>query len=205
MDLYWIKAQAPRKTLAVAKYLGLDIRTIKVDAASGGLRAADYVALNPNAKAPTLVDGDYRLWEASAIMAYMCEKVGSNLWPVKTPGSVIEVMRWLSWDGQQWGPAVGPFYFEHVVKKTFNIGPPDNALLDSKRKELMRFATILNNHLATRDYVANDQLSIADFSLAAMACHWREADMRFEALTALVAWLDRLDTIPAWADPWPSD
>src|SRR3546814_708847 len=85
MQIYWIRAQAPRRVLALVKHLGLDAEFIEVDLMAGGLKAPDYARLNPNMKAPTLVDGDRVLWESSAIMAYLCIKAGSDLWPARQP------------------------------------------------------------------------------------------------------------------------
>ena len=36
MKIYWIKAQAPRRVLALVKYLGVDAEFIEVDAKAGG-------------------------------------------------------------------------------------------------------------------------------------------------------------------------
>jgi hypothetical protein len=74
MRIYWIKAQAPRRVLALVKHLGVKAEFVEVDMMAGGFKMPDYVALNPNMKAPTLVDGDLVLWEASAIMAHLCIK-----------------------------------------------------------------------------------------------------------------------------------
>ena len=203
MKLYWIKAQAPRRALAVIKHLGLDVDCIEVDARARGLSAPDYVALNPNRKAPTLVDGDYVLWEASAIMAYLCIKAGSDMWPAQNPLEQAEVLRWLSWNDCHWQQAVGPFYFEHVVKETFGFGTPDSAALEDKIAGVVKLAKILDAHLAGKDFVACGRLTIADFQLASMAHYWRDADMPFQDCPNVVRWLDGLARIPAWADPWP--
>ena len=125
MRIYWIRAQAPRRVLALASYLGIEAEYTEVDLVAGGLNAPDYVALNPNKKAPTLVDGDIVLWEASAIMAYLCIKQSSDMWPAYNPAEQVEVLRWLSWNDCHWAPAVAPFYFEHIVKSTFGKLPPD--------------------------------------------------------------------------------
>ncbi|MBV8156778.1 MAG: glutathione S-transferase N-terminal domain-containing protein, partial [Dyella sp.] len=69
MKIYWIRAQAPRRVLALVKYLGVDADCIEVEAKRGALKTPEYLALNPNGKAPTLVDGDFVLWESSAINA----------------------------------------------------------------------------------------------------------------------------------------
>jgi glutathione S-transferase len=203
MKIYWIKAQAPLRVLALAKHLGIKAEFIEVDLMAGGLKKPEYAALNPNMKAPTLVDGDTVLWESSAIMAYLCIKTGSDMWPANKPAEQVEVLRWLSWNDNHWAPAVGPFYFEHVVKTTFGFSKPDPESLKEKIPELVKFAKVLDGHLTGRDYAACGRLTIADFQLASMARYWRQSEMPLEAFPNIVRWLDNLNRVPAWAEPWP--
>jgi glutathione S-transferase len=204
MKIYWIKAQAPRRVLALIKHLGIDAQFEERDLMAGELKAADYAALNPNMKAPTLVDGDLVLWEASAIMAHLCIKAGSDMWPAHNPAEQVEVLRWLSWNDYHWARAVSAFYFQHVIKATFGMGPPDNASLTPAVPDLVKYAKVLDGHLAGRTYVACGRLTIADFQLASMATYWRESEMPLQAFPNIVRWLDGLLRIPAWADPWPA-
>jgi glutathione S-transferase len=204
MQIYWIKAQAPRRVLALVKYLGLEAELIEMDLMGGTMKLPNYVALNPNMKAPTLVDGDFVLWEAFAIMAHLCIKVGSDMWPAHNPAEQVEVLRWLSWNDHHWSQVVAPFYFEHVVKQTFNIGEPDRSALKDKADALAGYAKVLDDHLAKRSYVACGRLTIADFQLASMASYWRESEMPLDSFHNIVSWIDRLMCIPAWADPWPT-
>jgi len=204
MKIYWIKAQAPRRVLALVKHLGIDAELVEVDLKGGELKAPDYAALNPNLKAPTLVDGDQVLWESSAIMAYLCTKAGSDMWPAHHPAEQVEILRWLSWNDCHWSPAVGPFYFEHVVKATFGFGTPDREALQPKVGDLKKYATVLDGHLAGRTHVACARLTIADFQLGSMATYWRESEMPLEAFPNVVRWIDGLMRIPAWAEPWPA-
>jgi glutathione S-transferase len=204
MQIYWIKAQAPRRVLALAKHLGIDVELVHLNAKVGELRAPSYARLNPNMKAPTLVDGDVVLWESSAIMAYLCDKQGSDMWPAHNPAEQIQVLRWLSWNDCHWSPAVGPFYFEHVVKATFGLGPPDRQVLESSAPPLLKFAAILDRELQGQHYVACNRLTIADFQLASMATDWRVSEMPLAQFPNIVRWLDGLMRLPAWADPWPS-
>ncbi len=170
---------------------------------AGGLKTADYAALNANRKAPTLVDGDQVIWESSAIMAHLCVKAGSDMWPARDTAAQVEVLRWLSWADCHWSPAVAPFYFEHIVKPTFGFAEPDLASLPALVPELHRYAAVLDGHLAGRDWLARDRLSIADFQAASMARYWRESDMPLAGFANIVRWLDGLHSLPAWADPWP--
>ena len=204
MKIYWIKAQAPRRVLALAKYLGIKVELFEVDLMAGGLQLPEFAAINPNKKVPVLVDGDHVLWDSSAIMAYLCIKAGSDLWPARNALEQVEVLRWLSWNDCHWSPAVAPFYFEHVVKSTFGMGPPDRELLKSSVPNLLKFAAVLDEHLCGRSHAACGRLTIADFQLASMANYWRESEMPFESHPNIARWIDALQRIPAWADPWPA-
>jgi glutathione S-transferase len=203
MKVYWIKAQAPLRVLALVKHLKIPAETIEVDLMGGGLRAPEYAKMNPNRKAPTLVDDDRVLTESSAIMAYLCIKTGSDMWPATKPAEQVDVLRWLSWSDGHWSPAVAPFYFEHIVKSTFGIGTPDKALLAKSVPDFVQFAQVLDGHLAGRDHLACGRLTIADFQAASMARYWRESEMPMRDFPNVIRWLDGLDRIPAWKDPWP--
>jgi glutathione S-transferase len=204
MKIYWFKAQAPQRVLALVKHLGIQAEFEEIDLMGGGLRVPAYVALNPNMKAPTLVDGDLVLWEAAAIMAHLCILKGSDMWPAHNPTEQVQVLRWLSWNDCHWALAVAPFYFEHIVKPTFGIGPTNREVLKTKVEALEKFAKVLDGHLAGRTYVACGRLTIADFQMASMAMYWRNAEMPLAAFPNIVRWLDGLMRIPAWADPWPA-
>ena len=205
MKIYWIEAQAPRRVLALAKHLGIEADFIEVDLMAGGLKSPAFAALNPNKKAPVLVDGTLVLWESSAIMTYLCNKAGSDMWPARNAAEQVDVLRWLSWNDCHWSPSVGPFYFEHVVRATFGLGPPDREALKPKVEDLKKYATVLDGHLASRTHVACARLTIADFQLGSMATYWRESEMPLEAFPNIVRWIDGLMRIPAWAEPWPAN
>jgi glutathione S-transferase len=205
MKVYWIRAQAPRRVLALLKHLRVDAELVEVDMMAGGFQDPAYIALNPNKKAPTLVDGNVVLWESSAIMAYLCSKYGSDMWPSHNPAEQVEVLRWLSWSDSHWSPPVSCFYFEHIVKATFGLGPPDRSKFDACIPDLMRYAKVLDGHLDGRTHVACGRLTIADFQLASMATYWRESEMPLGSFHNIVRWIDDLMRLPAWADPWPAD
>jgi glutathione S-transferase len=69
---------------------------------------------------------------------------------------------------------------------------------------MQNFARVLEGHLQARGFVACRPLTIADLQRASMAQCWRESEMPLQAFPNIVRWLDRLDRIPAWVDPWPA-
>jgi glutathione S-transferase len=54
--------------------MGRPYQLIDKSTAAGDLQTADYLRLNPNARIPTLVDGDVVIWESMAINIYLSEK-----------------------------------------------------------------------------------------------------------------------------------
>ena len=58
----------------------LDLGYQRIDAGMqfGKNNEAAYLAMNPNGRVPTLVDGDYVLWESNSVMRYLCMAYGGN-------------------------------------------------------------------------------------------------------------------------------
>jgi glutathione S-transferase len=203
MKIYWIKTQASQRVLALVKHLDIDAELIELNLKARELKSEAFSKINPNQKVPVLVDGETIIWESSAIMAYLCIKVGSDMWPSHNPLEQVEVLRWLSWNDQHWGRATGVPYFEFVVKSYLKIGPPDKDLVAKENADLVRFAKVLDDHLKGKLFVACHRVTIADFQLASMACYWKESEMPFEQFPNIIRWLDHLNTLPGWANPWP--
>src|SRR3954464_779457 len=63
----------------------LDVAYERIDAgmAFGRNLDPDYLAMNPNGRVPTLVDGSFVLWESNSIMRYLVLAYGngSSLYP----------------------------------------------------------------------------------------------------------------------------
>ncbi|HWM69544.1 MAG TPA: glutathione S-transferase family protein [Steroidobacteraceae bacterium] len=155
-----------RKVQAVISHLGLAVEIRNHDLFKGELRLPGYLALNANAKAPTLVDGDFTLWETTAIMQYLCERAGDTLLFPRNPRIRADITRWQCWEGLYFNAALGTLAFETVAKAKRNVGPPDAVLIEQARASLSRYAPVLNEHLAGREYLVDERLTLADYSLS---------------------------------------
>jgi glutathione S-transferase len=202
MKLYWFDTANPRKVCAVAKYLQSPIEYAHVDLARGEHKSPAYLALNPNGKVPTLVDGGRTLWESAAIMCHLAARSDSDLWP--QDDRQIEVIRWLSWDlahFYNWG---GTLYFEHVIKQRFGLGDTDPAAVKQATDEWQHFAAILDGHLHDRSWLVGDGITVADFAVAAMLPYAERARIPLNAFPAVRRWHDRLNNLDAWREPFPT-
>ena len=89
------------KVRAFAHQLGVPLELEIVDLTKGAQRKPEYLALNPTGRTPTLVDGDLKLWESSAIMQYLASQKKSPLWPDDAKARA-DIVRWQSWHLQHW-------------------------------------------------------------------------------------------------------
>ncbi|HEY8230335.1 MAG TPA: glutathione S-transferase family protein, partial [Rhodanobacteraceae bacterium] len=151
MKLYWFDTVNPRKACAVAKYLQSPVEFVHVDLGRGAHRRPEYLALNPNGKVPTLVDGARTLWEANAIMCHLAARADSDLWP--QDDRQIEVIRWLSWDLAHFYRSGSSLYFEYIIKPRFGLGDVDPGEVKRASKEWRRFAAVLDDHLHDRRWL----------------------------------------------------
>ena len=185
---------------AVANQLGLELDLITIDLGSGEQMNEEFVALNPNHKIPTLVDGDFVLLESSAIMLYLAgKKPGNDLVPDE-PQARARMMQWLFWNECHWGPTCGIFTFENIVKKIMNLGDPDAAQLERGRQEMERFGTVLNEHLKGRTSLSGASLTPADHAVASWLVHAESASLPLDNFDEITRWSGTILGLPAWQD-----
>jgi glutathione S-transferase len=74
LQLYGNPRSRATRCLWMLEEMGRPYQLIDKSTAAGDLQTADYLRLNPNARIPTLVDGDLVIWESMAINIYLSEK-----------------------------------------------------------------------------------------------------------------------------------
>ncbi|HET9930734.1 MAG TPA: glutathione S-transferase family protein [Polyangiaceae bacterium] len=183
-----------RKVRAVAHELRIALESCHVDLLAGGSRTPAFLAINPNGRVPVLVDGDFVLWESTAIIRYLSSKRDGALVPTSARGQA-EMDRWICWQLAHLGPAMSKVAFERIVKRLTGQGPADEAAILAGSAEFAKLTAVLESALQRRgreaEYLAGE-LSLADFALAshyslAAACGLELG--RFERVSA---WLARV-------------
>ena len=186
------------KVRAVAAQLGGAIDLELVDLTKP--RTPDYLALNPTGRTPTLVDGDFVLWESNAIMQYLAGRAPNPLWP-NDARTRADIMRWQSWQLAHWSKeACEPLIFQRLVKKILNLGPPDDAILAKGTEAFNREAQLLDAHLSKRSYLVGNGVTLADFAVAAPLFYTKEAELPVASYSRLRDWFARVSALPAWRD-----
>ena len=79
IKFYYSGAPNPMKVALMLEETGLPYEAIPVDTRKGDQHKPEYLAINPNAKVPAIVDGDATVFDSNAILLYLAEKTGKFL------------------------------------------------------------------------------------------------------------------------------
>src|SRR4249920_3246815 len=150
----------------------LDLAFERIDAgmAYGKNGEPEYLAMNPNGRVPTLVDGDFVLWESNSIMRYLVRayRPQSTLYP-EAPKVRAGVDRWLDWTLSTLQPVDRPVFWALVRT------PPEKRDMIAIQKDADAEAVVwrvVEAQLATRRFIEGDQFTIADIALGAYVRRW---------------------------------
>src|SRR3984893_18188003 len=190
------------KVMAIANHLGLDWTLRFIDLRKGDQKAPEYAALNPNMRMPTLKEGDYVLWESSAIGQYLVSKrPGSGLFPADERAR-LDVNRWQFWEHAHWDPACAVFAFEYVAKPiVLGINEPDMIAIAKGTEAFHRAAKVLDGHLENKRFVTGDTLTLADFGIGSGVNPAEMAHYPMDPYGEIKRWDATLGALPAWQKP----
>ena len=179
----------------------LDLPYWRIDAgmAFGQNDKPEYLAMNPNGRVPTLVDGDYVLWESNSIMRYLnlAYGEGSRIYP-DAPKARAAVDRWLDWTLSTLQPVDRPVFWALVrtpVEKRDMVAIQKDADAEAAQWR------IVEAQLATRRFIEGDDFTIADIALGAYARRWFGVEgITRPRLPLLERWFAQFAARPGFAE-----
>jgi GST-like protein len=141
---------------------GLPYEVVPVDTRKGEQHDPAFLAINPNAKVPAIVDLDgpggkpARVFDSTAILIYLAEKADAFL---GAPDDRPELLSWLMFIASGLGPFSGQaVHFQHAAPEGLDYAR------NRYRREAERHYEVLDRHLEGRDWIAGDSYTIADIS-----------------------------------------
>lgn len=203
MKLYYFPASPnTRKAHAVALHLDLPIDLRLIDLQQGEQRTPEFLNLNPTGRTPVLRDGDFTLWESTAIMQYLASQIPNTLFPDNAK-TRADILRWQSWDLAHWIPACQSLQFENFIKPLLQLGEPDLQVVQQATERFHQEAAMLNSHLTKHEFLVNDALTLADFSVASALTYAVPARFPLENYPHIRAWYARIEQLSAWQKTAP--
>jgi glutathione S-transferase len=186
-----------RRVVMTAHHLNIPLELVSVDLMSPADREK-LVRINPNSKIPVLEDGELMLWESCAIMQYLAEQTpGQTLYPAEVRARA-DVHRWLFWCVQHFSPAIGIVVWENYIKGMIGAGDPDPYEVARGELLLAQFARVLDDHLARREWICGDDLTLADFAIAAPLMASERGRLPVRQYRNLQAWFTKVQELDAW-------
>ena len=172
-----------------------------VDIVTGAHYQEPYTSLNPNRLVPMLVDGDFRLTEASAILKYLAEKYQLACYPkdLKQRAKVNEIMDWLNTQFyRDFGYGlVYPQLFPHHKRRSDEAHAGTVAWGQNGSKNWLQ---ILNNYWIgpNKQYLCGDGLTIADYFGAGIVSIGELIDCELSAYPNIKRWLGNVKKLKSW-------
>ena len=179
LDLYTWKTSNGRKATIMLEECGLEYNLHPIDISTGVQFSDEFVAINPNSKIPALVDhygpnGDkITIFESGAILMYLAEKTG--LFMPTEPEKKFEVIQWVMFQMGGIGPIFGQLHhFKRAAKEKVPYA------INRYFNECRRLYRVLDVRLENRSFLANEDLSIADFCVLPWVFRhdWQEIDLQ---------------------------
>ncbi len=156
LKFYYSGAPNPTKVALFLEEAGLPYEAIPIDGRKGEQHKPEYLAINPNAKVPAIVDGDVTVFDSNAILLYLAEKTGKFL-PAKGDKARGELLSWLMFVAS----GVGPYSGQSVHFRMY--APEKNEYAINRYAfEAQRHFGILDARLAKQKYMLGDTYTIVD-------------------------------------------
>jgi len=186
------------------KAIGYELKTVSFSA--GDLTKPEYLALNPRHKVPTIVDGDFSLYESAAIVEYLEEQyfTGKMLFP----GGVRQraVIRRLVREADEYLAHALERLVDQVLftkQEKWNL-QEISAAREAFVKELDMFEGYLRG-----DWFGGD-LSAADFTIypiiaLCLRMERKKTDLNVSGAIGpkIAAWMKRIEALPYFDQTYP--
>ncbi len=191
LKFYYNTAPNPMKVALFLEESGLPYEAVPLDTRKGEQHAPAYLAINPNAKAPSIVDDGKPVFDSNAILLYLGQKTGQFMPKPEDAGAMFSWMMFVA-------SGIGPFTGQNVHFR--NVAPAGSDYGKTRYAfEAKRHWTILNDHLASREWMVGDAYSIVDMAVwgwSRIASFALGAEI-FDTLTHVKRHLAAIDARPA--------
>ena len=158
LKFYFNASPNPAKVALFLEESGLPYEAVPVDTRTGEQFSAAFVALNPNAKVPVIVDGDVRVFDSAAILLYLSQKTGQYL-SGSSAQARGELLSWLMFVASGIGPYSGQaVHFRHYAPTGQQYA------YDRYQFEARRHYSILDARLASRPFLLGEMYTIVDMA-----------------------------------------
>ena len=196
LQLYSLPTPNGVKVSIMLEEIGLPYEAHLVDFNQNDQRTPEFLSLNPNGKIPAILDPNgpggepLPLFESGAILQYLAEKTGKLL-PVDAARR-YQTIQWVYFQMGGIGPMFGQvgFFNKFAGREYEDKRPLQRYVAESKR-----LLGVMETRLAGRQWIMDDEYTIADISMLG----WVRNLIGFYEARELVEF-DSFRYVPAWLE-----
>jgi glutathione S-transferase len=193
IQIYGSKRSSAFRCYWLLEELGIPYETMPLDFAKQEHKSEQYLKLNPNGKVPTMIDDGFVLWESVAINYYLMEKYNAVQFVGTTMQEHAEVNKWNIWAITHLSESFHPL----VMQKYFKT-PDSEATKNAREQELPRYLSVLDTHLADKEYMALGKFTLADITTMSVVQAAGFADFDLSTYANIMIWMGRLSEREAY-------
>lgn len=177
--------------------LALAHERIDVGHSYGGNDTAEYLAMNPNGRVPTIRDGDGApLFESAAIVRYLACRYGDPVFWPRDPGRRAQLDMWAEWIKTTFSPVFGiQIFFPSVMLPSARRNPEAIAQAIASLKPL---AKMLDARIGDGPFLDGDRFTFADILCGHLLYRYFTHDFDRADAPQLAAYYERLTARPAY-------
>jgi glutathione S-transferase len=164
LKLYGNAKSRAARCLWMLEEIGEPYHLIEKSTRTDELQSAEYLRLNPNARIPTLVDGDLVLWESMAINLYLAQKYAGPM-HCADPRTLGLAAQWSFWAVLEMEVLLLDLLLHRAVLPEF---ARDASYAERDELLLRKPLGVLDSTLTGRDHLAGGQFSVADLNVASI-------------------------------------
>lgn len=181
-----------QKVIFLLEELGVPYERQDYGRQFGNTQTDEYRAMNPNAKVPTLVDGDLVIWESHTILRYLAAGHGPEL-AGGAAADKTQVERWMDW-------LLASLNTPYVAVFKDSKKTEDERADDYKAQcdDMVAQLRILDGHLAKSSWLALDRFTLADCALGPIVARCMGFPVERPAFANIDRWLAALAERPAF-------
>ncbi|WP_210130606.1 glutathione S-transferase family protein [Stenotrophomonas rhizophila] len=178
--------------------LGIEHKLVLLDFDTREQKSADYLALNPAGRVPTLVIGSQVLTEAAAIALHLADlHPQAGLLPAPGTPERAQAYRWMFWCANTLQPAYRAWFYADEVAGADNV----DAVREGARQQLEAGWARFSEHLQQAGpYVLGERISVVDFMLVMLMRWSRNMPRPSDTWPELKAYAERIKARPAFAE-----
>ena len=182
---------------ATAEEIPLEQRFVEVF--SGESSVSNLSELNPTGLVPTLVDGEFVLTGAAAILRYLADKTSSPAYPTE-PKARARVDEALDWFQTKLGAdfARGVVYPQAAPDHFCPMLADPAALAWHRERSLRWFALLDANMLREAPYVCGETITLADYFGATTVSLGELINFDLTPWPRVAAWMERIKAHTEW-------